>query len=462
LSAILNTALWQLASAQVTTAPAAHGITNTFNPLAPTPNATPDGFTIAIHGFNSNPAVWPENVVADINAQLGTRVPNQWEALAFDWRQDAAGALLPARADELQAQIQGHYLAQQILSIAPNDVHFVGHSLGGRVIESALVKLSQASGAPNMSATFLDAFTPYNWAGFYGENAAYSESYFNAGDLPFTEDRMPHSLNVNITALRPAEFDGIIAEHSWPPAWYERSVEQFDEDTPPYHGYGYNQSVEAGTAANSHGQFRGKEVTLTADDAIGSSQRLVVKQSNPFSANLGALAIDAHSGATQAGNELTLTVPGGGSQFAWANLRITTTSELSIFDFDYDFTSDDTNDDSTLSFRIRQDADASPNLNQLLYVTHETHELGAWENTGEISWTTANFQPGNLAAGTYTLSFRLDSATASQARIRLFDGYRLTTMLVPEPAVIALIAVGAGFVSLWSGLRRTAPRIQYH
>jgi alpha-tubulin suppressor-like RCC1 family protein len=211
-----------------------------------------DNLVLVVHGWNSNSAAWPNQLVDAICAKLsispslpGITNTNSsgmdhqcqdthWGVYAYNWASDAATGLDPFTA-LANAQDLGDQWAKVLWALAQHAgkswkvVHLVGHSAGAGFVQEfakTIKKLSnQNQPAPKIIATFLDAFCPDPDSCEYGVAPAsdppaadLAEHYvdtrnvlpswashplgdFNGNTLGLTNIILPNAFNFDITAL---------------------------------------------------------------------------------------------------------------------------------------------------------------------------------------------------------------------------------------------------------------------
>lgn len=205
-----------------------------------------DNAVVMVHGWNSDPGAWANSMSSAIVNQLTLAGrADQWDTWSYDWSADADnGTLGPNATDVRNAQAHGQHLADWLIRQTAGGgyqhVHLMGHSLGARVIDTASVKLRQAG--ITLHTTFLDAYTPDNWSDFLGENADYSEHYYNEDNfIPDTQDTFVNAHNADVTDNGGPGRNTFGSGHSWPYNWYRNSV---NNGGVAAQGYGYALSKE--------------------------------------------------------------------------------------------------------------------------------------------------------------------------------------------------------------------------
>ena len=231
-------------------------------PPTDTLNARPN-LAVLCNGFNSmvDLAATLRDALVTKTERLGAR--DAWDFWVYNWRADAAATGLvpiPKTSHELHAVTHGQFIAKTILDRiaafpqAYRHVHLVAHSLGGRVIESAAIVLSQAprfrQGHATIHMTFLDAYTPHGWERVFGRHAAFAEHYYEVDSFtPFTQSLIASAANVDVSALLPPIDDDLSfidehkLRHQWPSDYYLGTI---TGDIPRNSEHGFPLARESG------------------------------------------------------------------------------------------------------------------------------------------------------------------------------------------------------------------------
>jgi pimeloyl-ACP methyl ester carboxylesterase len=455
---------WALAQAGAeATEPVQQSVSNAY--VSPT-GSQAEGRTnvvVIVHGYTANPGIWADAFATSYADRLGAAA-DDWDVWALDWQYGARdfSTIYPQTESEINAQLQGQFVANVLSSLDTYDnIHLIGHSLGGRVIESAANLLQQRTDAA-IHTTFFDGYTPYNWHLNYGETSDWSEHYYSKGDAALTDVQFPNAMNIDVSAyLEPIPEDYFpeyaFREASWvhnhPHRWYKETVDTIEEEPPFDHDYGWELSAggagtngwprdgyDVGTNVVLSPSVSGAVVSTSAVASVGS------QSANWMKVNLsGAVAEDSTDGPTPTGEVLlTNGVLSLGADFAdpaWANVTFNTTEPINFIQFEYDFT--EIGDAGMLEVLLN---------GHFLFAAQDFLALDGFVSTGRISWTGTDFF-GNpvttaLAAGNYVLSFRLDTGSdfGTAVDIRNITGGLIG---IPEPWSVALLVVGG-----LGGLRR--------
>jgi hypothetical protein len=455
-----------------------------------------DNIVIGVHGWTSYPQLWwrdGTNSWNNPNAEppnpgMGTTIQealganaNKWDSWGLDWTQGAAGGgTAPSTANEINAQLQGQYIAYQVLTNGNYKfIHLMGHSLGARVIETAANIIKQVNPNIVIQTTFFDAYQPYNWGLVFGSSANYSDQYYTTLDNfsgYLTSGQFPNALNVNMDSQvppRPADYNfstNALNNEYWihnsPHFWYKATAR--DSANAMYGGYGFALSKESGNTwpPNNPKFAMGQNVTLNADGSTTSTQLRPVVDVAASKANLGLL----NSAITGSANTIidetantasisayasTATTPVG-----YVNFAITLTQPANYFQFNYKWL-DLLDGTGRLTFNVYSltggGFDLKQPFNSLLWATDSTTGFtDTTLSTGKIIWTGTDFfnNPTTLPlpAGSYELRFRLDDLAGTQTSIQI-GNIQTGLLAVPEPSS-ALLVLTIGLVMLTARPRR--------
>lgn len=491
----------------------------TFDAVLPAKTAAAKNLVVLIHGADSNPAAWADGMRTAIQGKLTNQ--NDWDLFSYDWHTDAAaqGNLginipgtginfnisFPNQQDWREAQVHGQELAKHILNQSGvgggyEHVHFIGHSLGGRVIQSAVDALmqgvannnNQLNKMPIVQSTFLDAFTPTRtWQAVYGRNSTWAEHYYsdetttvsvpiignvNVTYVPSTQSALHHAANFDVTAIDPDPNRGTLNaaqaadDHQWAHQWYRRTVDNHGLQAPNQQqqgeiaqdrGFGFPLSKEAGHAAwggNNTPSPLGKLNVLPADAQQQLPNPTDVPQINLSTNTLVVNEINRSATGTIAlpgVDDLDLSAPAGST--AWINLEISVPQDrhqkIDFFKFNFDFTSAQ-GADGLLSFYLDL---AGQNDNDATKQFFDVVERFAVEplKEGNLQQSFEIVLPKLLDAGKHVLSIRLDSAAGTASSVELRDLMLGSSLaVIPEPASWILALAGAAIITLLIRRRR--------
>lgn len=461
---------------------------------------------IGVHGWTSYPELWwlngnnswndPEQgnpgMRSAILDALGSDA-SSWDTWGVNWSEGAAGGVgAPSTSNEINAQLQGQYIANIVASGDYTTVDLIGHSLGARVIETAAEILRQVKPSIYIQTTFLDAYQPYNWGLIFGSASNFSEQYYTTTDVlsgNLTAGQFPNCLNVNMDAFvqprpadyvfppAPAQLDDEYWQHNSPAFFYRYTA--LNPTAAQYGGYGYALSPMSGNmnpGANAN-YATGQNLTLNADGSISNQTKLapvVDVAANKASLNLGTTTSSGNANTifdTTAGTaSLTAYGPSDPSPpataFSYVDYPITFTQPVNYFQFNYTWL-DMIDGDGQFTFYINVPSQIlfAPNYDALLWATDSsTGFAGTTLSTGKIIWTGVNGSnqttTAPLPAGTYELRFRLDTLDGTQSAFQISDFQAgLLAQAVPEPGCLLMVASAGAFALLRRDRRRSCGAI---
>ncbi len=220
------------------------------------------------HGWNQDPELpdWAGNLAIASRSRLADLgVSTEWDVIVYDWRPHAGGTIPPTGSPSCI----GFGLANDLAVY--QHIHFIGHSAGSWLINSASVGLHSITSGQTRHLTFLDAYTPWGAESYFGGFAQWSEHYFKSNgpiqplellvpptwfdedaEPPQTQDRFGNAFNVDLTGTYPgnaclspfepkpwkcAMDDG----HGWPIQWY---IESITDPGSSHGGWGFGLSKE--------------------------------------------------------------------------------------------------------------------------------------------------------------------------------------------------------------------------
>ncbi len=451
---------WTLVAAVVSAAhgqPPATDLNRVFNdPTVSNPAA--DHLVVLVHGAASTPGAWAEDMAVDISNTFEA-LPDQWDVWEYDWQQDAATPIPPNQRALVSAKGHGQHLAGEILDGNYDYVHLVGHSLGGRVIQSASQVLAEAGGT-DVHLTFLDAYTPSPvWVRTYGQDALYAEHYFSNETLVvFTNNAYPNAFNVDISALDTdpnraipssgacnpfsPNFDRVACananadNHEWPHEWYRQTI---TNPQPADLGLGYAQSKEGGGTflgldPPAPPQFVGTKTTLFPDMGptvtnVPELDKILGPQLNPAASNPVPSAQD---GTVVFDNDsIDLTATAGTPASLTVTIDLTGLDGVNSLEFDFDFFDEGPQDGVLTVFTENQE-------------THQVWQrfaLGPEQFSGEIILNTALADQDML-----DLTFRLDVAGGAGSFVHIDDIF--PGSVVPEPSSWILLSIAMAILAV--------------
>ena len=219
------------------------------------------GLVVIVHGQGTG----PENInyitmKKEISEILKRKADSgSYDIRIYDWHEDARGEGTPTEDMILLAGIHGDHLACWIFMQAGKPVkydhiHLISHSLGATIIDRAAYWISRWDKSCTVHTTFLDAFTPKNWANSFGKHSTWSDHYYNKfqwdnDDYWFTDHNFDRAFNVDVSGLKDKEYyndheDG----HAWPVRWYIQTIKNYSTNDGCDKDYGFALSKEANPA----------------------------------------------------------------------------------------------------------------------------------------------------------------------------------------------------------------------
>jgi pimeloyl-ACP methyl ester carboxylesterase len=447
------------------------------------------GIVIGVHGWTSDPTIWWRDGSKSWNMPgLGTTIrnalsdPSAWDVWGLDWTQGAATSgyidslsAYPLTYNEINAQLQGQYLAKTIADGGYSKVVLLGHSLGGRVIESASTVLSQIAPGTKIETVFLDPYVPYNWNLVYGSTSTYSEQYYTGLDTisgSLTATPLPNALNVDVSAVipsRPSDWNyygtDVLNNESWnhngPIFVYKNTVQSPTEDA--WGGYGFNLSLTSGvgTWPPTNAQYAmGQNVVLNASSGT-TSEALLKTFEVPASAVSRPITGSAITGSANAvvddvAGLLTLSAySASGQQMGYASLTLTTTQPINFLQFNYHWINMNAGQGRVTFYLVGPNGVGT----HLLWASDSVNGFDQDLSTGKIIWTgtgdTNNPVSTALAPGTYQLQYRLDYLQGEQTSISV-DNIKAGLLAMPEPSMVCILLT-TGLVAMARRRRAACP-----
>jgi probable HAF family extracellular repeat protein len=238
----------------------------------PLPEGNQDSLIVITHGWirlNEDPvtsSAWVDSMSNSIAQYLTVKGLNNWRVYGYKWI-DKAHTLTPvgALANGIQ---QGNIVGESIIQGGWSHVHFIAHSAGAGLIQSATEEIRGASlllPAPVIHSTFLDPYdgTFLEYSFVWGEGADWADSYFSRDLLTGATTQQPlmHAFNTDVTTLDPQASSNQIpnfvssgsvngpcykteSNHSWPISFYSNSISS--SVFPSYLSFGFSLSEEGG------------------------------------------------------------------------------------------------------------------------------------------------------------------------------------------------------------------------
>ncbi len=255
----------------------------------------------------------------------------------YDW-EEKANTALPNDAYE-NARTQGFLLASSVVSllrnneIQLNNVHFIAHSAGSNLIQTAVKSLdtyysNNSIMRPFIQLTFLDAFAPNleneDYGKLYNFPNGYAEQYVNMIEPdgspftgPYTNVKLPNATNFDVTYLTSESNQ----THEWPYKFYGMTVENSLS-----YNLGFPFSVESKNRI-AHGDLIGKlcvvtDITRPYNSCVDNEIEATIKLSGDAISALGNAAVSITTSTIETSIDIGTAVVDGVSK------AVTGTAEL--------------------------------------------------------------------------------------------------------------------------------------
>lgn len=418
-------------------------------PVPPVKAPSRKGLIVVTHGCLPGPQVQPPpQWVSDMCKAIESRVTGDWQVMPYFWTDQAWASTKLSKVSYLwnleasvmpSAKSLGIQLGTQLAAQAWEHIHFIGHSAGAKLIQTAADTIRSLAPATETHTTFLDPYLDldYNGHSWYGANADWADCYYalDTETRNFTDGPLAGAYNVDVTwvdpdkTLNPIACASITAEstppvldmicshqavssHEWPHQFYLKSIQRSLDTCAS--SYGFSLSKEGGDWSR-HDTLKPNPIPAVPCGETAPSQK-------PFPINLGAqLPIDLlPSAASPSGVNL---YSGGGATFVtgptqpgphnrvasasgrtlkdgtpttvgpvWLAVGLSITNSADFIQFDAVFTD-------------------TKSAEGLLSVYWNTNQIGMVdERVATSGLETYRFAlPETVSDGLYTLSFRLDA-----------------------------------------------------
>jgi len=210
------------------------------------------------HGWNPD-LLWVRAMTNNISKYLISHNLINWQVAGYEWLQEAE-TVFPQSALRNGKQ-DGYKVGKHICVKGWTNVHFIAHSAGAGLINTASEFIHMNNELVTIHNTFLDAFVG-NWGeeeNEYGKYAKWAEHYFSSSDSPRTQSILPKAYNVDVTKLNKMTELGAfissgpnvsepcvrtISAHGWAHNFYSNTIT--DTVTSEYNGFGFPLSKEGG------------------------------------------------------------------------------------------------------------------------------------------------------------------------------------------------------------------------
>jgi Abnormal spindle-like microcephaly-assoc'd, ASPM-SPD-2-Hydin/Galactose oxidase, central domain/Bacterial TSP3 repeat len=293
---------------------------STFGPLVPDPilvtaskpsygtcpakSLNASNLVVIIHGANSwgtkktgksDAENWVAGMADKIDKAITGGARANWDICTYDWEKDASipviGGIPPLGAEKAfrKAGEHGQKLGYDIFHNGYDHVHFIAHSAGSNVLQTAVESIvtwynyyqlqSGPTGfcgalpippqcflaKPTIHSTFLDAYVAEimykpgagkrHAADRYGLNAQWAEHYVSKTIIGDDTDAiLTKAFNFDVTDLISNLLDKLnyLANHEWPHVWYDKTIDGIDPNGISALGFGFPMSLEDGGVLPSH------------------------------------------------------------------------------------------------------------------------------------------------------------------------------------------------------------------
>ena len=400
----------------------------------PAKTPTAKNLVLITHGWKGDigEGMWTTDMANSINGTIKDRInSDEWDVWTYDWSFDARKETdnittpvgikihVPFQAF-VNAISHGKYVGQKIAGLNYDHIHFIAHSAGSALIDTAAswIKAIDKDSPPTIHCTFLDAYDPRGNLSPYGLSAIWAEQYVDTRpilpslvkEFDTTDTYLQNCYNFDVTPLDPLGLDAFFDErHAWPHKFYQDTIIKgpLSQDFPDF---GFALSLESGNIGWTYLNQSlppGDTLVLYGEnvyDNIERSLRNIVHILNdPFdlySAWLNKKIRTSVSGTVTIDpsipSQMTLTQ---GSP-VWMSMEFEVIDPMNILSLDYEFLS---SSDGLLSVFFDNG------------VVSKIDERVAFEGTNEAN----SIWLGKVEPGTHVLSFRLDSFTGGQSVVEI-------------------------------------------
>jgi hypothetical protein len=178
-----------------------------------------------------------------------------------------------------RARTIGEYVGKLLLKGQYDYIHFIAHSAGSNLIQTAVDTIHEDTSQPKkpeIHSTFLDAYEPNGNISRYGPYSKWAEHYVDMRESPVQSEfeilddtyfLLQNAFNFDVTDLDPdGKLDTVIQAHAWPYQFYQETVGSSS-------GIGFPLALESGTASlpsNQNQYPRGGDCTLSKKNPVCS------------------------------------------------------------------------------------------------------------------------------------------------------------------------------------------------
>ncbi len=325
-----------------------------------------DSLVVVTHGripTGDDPNVstaWVNTMTTAIADYLNSSNINNWQVLGYMWI-EGANHFLPQTCIE-NAKQQGIKLGRQIVYQGYTNIHFIAHSAGAALIQSATDVIKANNSSIVVHETFLDPFVGAGFSGTstYGKSANWTDNYSsNDHDtrneyVPFTYNILTHAYNVDVTQL---DFENrkqiplwvtenatpcyvTRSTHNWPIQFYLNTI--IGDTTSEYEGFGFGLSEIGGNWNYALSQY--KVGNDSPGHTLGIPDPSDCRFSVPAPSKLTTLlnvftapTIQSDTGTIEKTSESSVTLSTGSP--AWLLSVVTITNPINTVSFGTKFTS---------------------------------------------------------------------------------------------------------------------------
>ncbi|MFC1778439.1 hypothetical protein ACFL3I_14065 [Pseudomonadota bacterium] len=399
-----------------------------------------ENLIVIVHGWNSNPAAWGEGMVQEMrNRQFVAGIVDRWDVCAHDWSEGANTGVIdiipiqePAVEAWRNAGRYGRSLGHRLFCGGYSNIHFIAHSAGSQLIQSAMQYIEDAyvisdevcdDSKPLFHATFLDAFDPYLNNSAYGSVAEYVEHFVDKRGPPQTDRDLTFAANYDVSELDPVQDTGIlqidsINHHAWPHEWYKCTT--MDPLFPPadpescggHAALGFRTSLGYGVEQELSAQSEFGSCTLSTDGVIScEADEPSRDERESIYVTTPAILIEATQGDT---GTVLFNPPGSVSDplVPYAELRSGSPAWLSIL-----FESKGPFNSVKLDYRFLSDTIGVLSIyldGERVFTADEAFSLEGI-NKSQPVWA------GENEAGLHTLTLRLDSSSDERSIVEVLN-----------------------------------------
>ena len=427
-------------------------------PPPPARQPAQSSLVVITHGWEivGQNAAWIDTMAEAISSKLAAQGKANWQVVPVHWESLAWG--VPEQALGW-AEILGAEYGANFAQTHWQQVHLIAHSAGSAFIEAFAKEIKAVwSSDTEVQCTFLDPYlslVPSVGREKYGQHADWSDCYFASDNFGrFTQGPLDHAYNVDVGWVDPGKsvigyaYDwefvvgggpcAALSSHGWPHDYYHWTITNtLSTCAGPY---GYALSMEAGGWGN--------RTSYPISQSAVPPCRVCLAPPVPASpqpwrletpVDLSVLTYGmSPQGVVTLRNGATLSNPFGprlpfdgrepkddGPVPAWLAVALPVTNAVNFVQFEAAFTGTNTAEGQ-------------------LTVYWNTNELGRadqrFASPGLQTYRLA--LPSTVTEGVYTLSFRLDSFSASAASVTVTNiatGFAGIT----EPITLAMVAPGS-------------------